>query len=341
MIVNRIRPASRHSLTHLLTNTATDRKPNGRRLTKIAVSNGVFHAKNWQGSQNRIGGDWRLARRLRLRAREAAFAAGRRDCVQRFVRGRNRRNDAAPAAASKPTIVTPTDSHTGDTAADGSHSRWSNGARSAEASDARNDEPRDVKNPFAATSANLAPPTRGSIFTRNQSASDAPQPLPESARRQALRDDAGGDSRAATIQASDNAPSASASDQVRRSGRVRSLRELAVRKATKTKSLATRRRPTTAEPIAARRKTHFSAAAIRIRLPPIHLAAMQPAPHHRPIHSIVGRPMARQAQMPLIARPMTRLRDRIHSIVVPPTPGHRPMRRPQVGRRGDRRSAGG
>ncbi len=121
---------------------------------------------------------------------------------------------AAPAAASKPTIVTPTDSHTGDTAADGSHSRWSNGARSAETSDARNDEPRDVKNPFAATSRELGPTdSRGSIFTRNQSAADAPQPLPESARRQAPRDDAGGDSRAATIQASDNAPSATASDQ--------------------------------------------------------------------------------------------------------------------------------
>jgi nucleoid-associated protein YgaU len=125
------------------------------------------------------------------------------------------KNVATATAKNKPTVVTATDSqHPGDSAADGSRSRWTNGARSAETSDAGNDEPRDLKNPFAVDSRELSSAdSRGSIFTRNQTAADAPQPLPESSRRQGPRDDGDGDGRAATIQASDNAPAATASDQ--------------------------------------------------------------------------------------------------------------------------------
>ena len=122
-------------------------------------------------------------------------------------------------AVEKPTVIAATDSERpGDPVGhDSARSRWTLGGHDGEASGGKNSEPgSSVKNPFAATPREADSPEAhsGSLFSRNDSTADAPNRLPESARRLSPRDDRDRDPAAlgGAVQTSDTAPAATASN---------------------------------------------------------------------------------------------------------------------------------
>jgi nucleoid-associated protein YgaU len=126
---------------------------------------------------------------------------------------------AARPAIEKPTVIAATDSERpGDpTGRDSARSRWTLGGRDGEASVGKNSEPAsNVKNSFAAAPREADSPEAhsGSFFGRNDAQADAPNRLPESARRLGPRDDRDHDPATVggAVQTSDTAPAATVSN---------------------------------------------------------------------------------------------------------------------------------